>query len=266
MNCQEALSLLYDIIDDEASEIDHAQVEEHLKSCCNCSGIFKVEESWQRYLSERLEEDGAVESEALGRLRGRVREELSRQDASGAPGAGTRITGTIYRTVAAAAVVVLVIAATYVGAGYYEHYRDFHHLELAHQQSVDHPDQFADPENTRSAVAFAEDSTSLSVLASSGDLKMVGGIVTEINHVQVSHFVYRDASVTVSLFVCREADMAVPDGTIADQRGHQTHECPGCNLCYGACGKARLVAAESTGQVDLGQFLEGHQETLATAF
>lgn len=54
MNCQEALSLLYDIIDREASEIDTRQVEEHLARCRDCSGVYKIERSIAKLIQERL--------------------------------------------------------------------------------------------------------------------------------------------------------------------------------------------------------------------
>ena len=54
MNCQEALSLLYDIIDNEASEIDSQQVREHLENCTDCDGVFRLEESVNELLRARL--------------------------------------------------------------------------------------------------------------------------------------------------------------------------------------------------------------------
>ena len=115
-------------------------------------------------------------------------------------------------------------------------------------------------------MAFVQDSMNINLLISSGGLEMIGGDITEINNVRVSHFVYRNASAIVSLFVCRGCDMAVPDGAVANGQGQHVHQCAGCMLCFGSCGKARLVAAESSGEVDLGRFLEGHQEILASTF
>ena len=54
MNCQEALSLLYDIIDNEASEIDINQVEEHLGHCHDCSGIYEIERSVNKLIQEKI--------------------------------------------------------------------------------------------------------------------------------------------------------------------------------------------------------------------
>jgi mycothiol system anti-sigma-R factor len=53
MNCQEALSLLYDVIDKEASEIDMAQVREHLDRCHDCAGVYKIEQSISRMIIEK---------------------------------------------------------------------------------------------------------------------------------------------------------------------------------------------------------------------
>jgi len=44
MNCQEALSLLYDVIDKEASQIDIKEVQKHLDCCQDCLKRFQVEE------------------------------------------------------------------------------------------------------------------------------------------------------------------------------------------------------------------------------
>ena len=54
MNCQEALSLLYDIIDSEASEIDINQVEKHLGNCHDCSGIYELEHSVNKLIQEKI--------------------------------------------------------------------------------------------------------------------------------------------------------------------------------------------------------------------
>ena len=55
MNCQEALNLLYDIIDKEASEIDTQQVQEHLSRCRHCSEIYKVEKSVNALLKAKMQ-------------------------------------------------------------------------------------------------------------------------------------------------------------------------------------------------------------------
>ena len=53
MECQDALDLLHEIIDKEASDIDTAQVKEHLEKCRDCFKKFKVEESVQAFWMKR---------------------------------------------------------------------------------------------------------------------------------------------------------------------------------------------------------------------
>jgi len=54
MTCQEALSLLYDVIDKEASETDVRQVQAHLKQCCHCAETYKIEAAVNDLLREKM--------------------------------------------------------------------------------------------------------------------------------------------------------------------------------------------------------------------
>jgi len=58
MNCREVLSLLYDVIDNEASEDDVKQVELHLAGCSNCFEIFRIEDAVHEFLVSRLRNNG----------------------------------------------------------------------------------------------------------------------------------------------------------------------------------------------------------------
>jgi anti-sigma factor (TIGR02949 family) len=82
MNCQEALSLLYDIIDKEASEIDEQAVREHIENCRDCRGIYEVEAKVNDFLQARL--DRSVPGDRLELLRGRIVKELDSIDSGGA--------------------------------------------------------------------------------------------------------------------------------------------------------------------------------------
>ena len=75
MNCQEALDLVYGIIDNEASEIDAQQVRDHLKSCKDCDGVYRVEQAVTELLRARLENQKA--NPQLASLKAKV---LSRLD------------------------------------------------------------------------------------------------------------------------------------------------------------------------------------------
>ena len=54
MNCEEALRLLYDIIDQEASELDTEQVKAHFENCRDCGDLYKLESSFHKLIAMKL--------------------------------------------------------------------------------------------------------------------------------------------------------------------------------------------------------------------
>ena len=56
MNCDEALSLLYDYVDKEVSEIDAREIREHLDTCGHCLERYQLEESVNELLKAKLAE------------------------------------------------------------------------------------------------------------------------------------------------------------------------------------------------------------------
>lgn len=78
MNCQEAINLLYDVIDREASEVDMATVKEHLGRCKDCAGVYEVEEAISRMIIERAR--NSEPSEHFDALKVKVLVQLDRID------------------------------------------------------------------------------------------------------------------------------------------------------------------------------------------
>ena len=70
MNCQEALELLYEYIDKEASDIDRKQVRKHLDGCRHCFERYRLEGSIQDFLNEKAQK--LNETPRLDALRARV--------------------------------------------------------------------------------------------------------------------------------------------------------------------------------------------------
>ena len=80
MNCEEALRLLYDIIDQEASAIDTEQVKAHLEKCGDCGDIYKLESSVHKFITMKLQ---ATESPSkLETLKTRIVTSLDEIDCS----------------------------------------------------------------------------------------------------------------------------------------------------------------------------------------
>jgi len=78
LNCKQALQLLYDVLDREASRIETAGVEKHLKSCRPCLATYEFERMFQTLIvnkSQNVEDNGI--------LKDRIRAQLDAIDAAG---------------------------------------------------------------------------------------------------------------------------------------------------------------------------------------
>ena len=78
MNCQDALDLLYDIIDREASEIDAQRVKEHLENCRDCFEVYRLEQSVQDLINERVQ--NSVDSPRVDDLKAKIMTRLDEID------------------------------------------------------------------------------------------------------------------------------------------------------------------------------------------
>jgi len=54
MNCQEARSYLYDMIDKETSEIDVTAVQSHVDKCPHCFDLFRLEGAIQDLIRKKI--------------------------------------------------------------------------------------------------------------------------------------------------------------------------------------------------------------------
>ncbi|MCX6827453.1 MAG: zf-HC2 domain-containing protein [candidate division Zixibacteria bacterium] len=53
MTCQEALKLLYEVIDKEADQIDTEKVKEHLQNCKHCMARYEFEAMFKAFITEK---------------------------------------------------------------------------------------------------------------------------------------------------------------------------------------------------------------------
>ena len=80
MNCQETLKALYEVLDQEASEIDEAEIREHIERCRRCRGIYEAEKAINDFIQARIRQ--TVPQSRLDSLKSRVVAELDRVDCS----------------------------------------------------------------------------------------------------------------------------------------------------------------------------------------
>lgn len=255
MNCQDALSLLYDVIDKEASQIDEQEVRKHLEHCQDCYKKFHLEESVQALLKAKCKTPS--DEETIERLKKNVIIKLEELDVAPTESRKKIIPFRMPAVaLAAAAAVILLIAAGIWAIGLFNHYRDYIPLERAHWSAADNIDSYKDSEKTQAILASLNDLYGITLEHNRDGMEMMGGQTEEIDGVKMAHFVYSDGPSTVSYFIGAKEDFAIPESLKSgrvDVKGncYLDHNCRGCRLVYHIVGNAIIVSATTDRSVDL---------------
>jgi anti-sigma factor (TIGR02949 family) len=264
MNCQEALSLLYDIIDKEASEINAAEVREHLAKCQHCFQIYNLEHSVNALVVERLKSVDATP--CVEKLRDKLILKLNEIDAESAcpakPAARKPFGGTAL-TLAIAASVIVVAGAAFIGNKLYDHHEVFIPLEQAHWRAakgINVPGEI--PLTGDNALALAK-SVQYPISASTDGFTLVNGHVEELMGTRMVHFIYRQGDKVVSVFVAPASSFDIPaslQGNPVTVNGYKLfdHNCRGCRLVYHRERDVIVITATTNREIDLLAFDPGH--------
>ena len=266
MNCQDALHLLYDIIDKEASEIDVREVEEHLKLCHHCSGIYRIEGSVQELVRERLKPDNP--NPRLAVLQSKILHELDSIDRSRAGGSQER--PPFFRLSTAlvlAASLVLVVGAAFFVSDFYRHNTLYMPLEKSHFAVADQPAQVGDEVRTAVSMSHVSNDLHYAVSRSVNDFQLLGGRMEDIMGTMMAHFVFfSEDRECISVFVVDAAAFEIPKDLqgSAVTKGDLTfydHHCRGCRLVYHRIGDVIVICAARERDIDLLSFVPGSLTT-----
>lgn len=268
MTCQEALSLLYDVIDKEASQIDTDQVEAHLSQCRHCAEIYKVETAVNELVREKL--SNKESTPRLTSLQSKVLKQLDDIDCEPASEESTDETkprnSSIFRTgrlLALAAAVVVV-----VGLGFYANHAVDEHaqylpLEQAHTECIEELADYRDTETTNALLAGVRDNFAYDLAPAVQGFRLIGGHQETVAGVEMAHFVYATESQVISAFVVPADKYDIPNELLETQveRNGLTffdHNCRGCRLVYHRFGDLVVITATTEREVQLYDFVPGH--------
>lgn len=261
MNCQEALELLYDIIDKEASDIDAKEVQEHLDRCRQCSEIYRIESSIQALIDERLKNE--IASPRLDALKSKVLLELDSIDSEMTKGAVERPSFfRLSRMVALAASLMLVITAVWWIYGFDRQDIAYSPLAQAHISAINELDFYKDDSHTLSSVAMVQNDLHYNLDASPSGFQLTGGQVKELLGTQTAHFVFQNGEKVVSVFILDSESYKIPEDlqttevTIGDITFYD-YKCHDCRLVYHCMGDAAIICACTSTDVDLLRFVPG---------
>jgi anti-sigma factor (TIGR02949 family) len=261
MNCQEALNLLYDIIDKEASEIDEKAVRKHIEHCRHCSEIYRVESVVNEFLHAKLQKD--VPAPELEGLKSKILTELDEVDGKGHSGKKKVPFRSLTLTLAAAASLVLLVSVAFLASDFYKHQTDNVPLEQAHWSAQGAVDEFADAVHTNTTMDHILNDLHYELSPAVDNFTLIGGNTKEVMGVQMGQFLYTDGDRFVSVFVAPAGEFAIPpevmkDAVVHDNYNFYDHFCRGCRLVYHKVGDVVVVTATTEKDVELLDFIPGH--------
>ena len=258
MNCQEALNLLYEIIDKEASQIDAKEVQKHLDCCPDCLKKFQIEESLQALVKEKLK--AASDIPKIDHLKSKILFQLGQIDVTITHSRPMSVPFRIPAVaLAAAAAVIIFIGAAFWGKGLYDHYTEYIPLERAHWAAADDINSFANHQSTQVVLADLGGDFKLTFQDNLKGFSLVGARTEEIKGQMVPHFVYKNGSQTVSTFVFPYDKYVLPEDLLKTRveingECHFDHNCRGCRLVFYKAGDAMIITATTDHAFDLLDF------------
>ncbi len=261
MNCQDALSLLYDLIDKETSEIDTKELQEHFNKCRHCFERHRLEASVQDFINEKLR---AQEPEYnLERLKGNILSQLDEVDAEDACNDNNFPYRRAINWVVAVAVVVVMIGVGYFGLALYQHQANYIPIERAHWAAVDRAVGSVDSTTIEVSLADARKQFGYDLSHQVGDYSMTSGMSEKIMGVDMAHFVYTNNGSSVSVFLAPIDNYAIPSDleiTMVEHNGRKyfDHHCEGCRLVFHLTESAIIITASADHDVELLDFVPGH--------
>jgi len=260
MNCQEALSLLYEIIDQEASEVDVEAVKKHLAHCRHCSEIYRVEGMVNDFLHAKVKADSSPAH--LDNLRTRILDQLDDVD-NGLTSAKKKLPyGKVTMFLAAAASLVLLIGVALMSSSMVKHRLELVPIEQAHWDSQDNPDSFANPTMTTFVSNLASQDMHYALAGEVDQYGLIGGIVDTVMGIEMAHFLYQDDRRYISVFLAPAAEFEIPDSLQENRivRGDiefYDHFCRGCRVVFHRMGDVVVITATTEKDIDLLQFVPG---------
>ena len=260
MNCQEALDLLYDIIDQEASEIDEQQVHEHLKNCSDCSGIYRVEQSINAFLKAKISSDSPTPS--LENLKSSIKEQMDCIDKEKTVGPRPRFFRYTVVALAAAASLVVLLGAAWFTSDYVNHYRTFGPIQRAHFAIGEIDNPHSDNLTLVATTKAVEQQLGYRVEQTVSGFSLVAGHFETVMDVEMAHFVYARDGKVVSVFVAPSDEYEMPEDMLkscvnGDNTQLWDHSCKRCRLVYHRSDRAVVITATNDKTVELLEFIPG---------
>ncbi|UCE24733.1 MAG: zf-HC2 domain-containing protein [Candidatus Zixiibacteriota bacterium] len=260
MNCQDALDLLYDIIDREASEIDAQQVKEHLDNCRDCFEVYRLEQSVQDFINEKIQTP--THNPRVEELRAKIISQLDEIDRESPTKRETRFFRLTTRTLVAAASLVILIGASFLVAAFYRHDDLYIPLERAHWDVTKNIDAYQNGPVTQQLLRTIEQDHLYTVSDRVLQFDLLGGKNEQLMDATMSHMVYKKGDKLVSVFFVPDDQYEISSDleetrVVRNNLAFFDHNCRGCRLVFHRIGSLIVIAASTERDIDLLDFVPG---------
>jgi len=245
MTCQEALRLLYEVIDKEASQIDSEKVKEHLNNCRDCLARYEFEQMFRTFVVNKASTRAKSEQ-----LKHRILAHIN--DHGERP---TRFFNKYKRRIfAAAAILVIFIAVGLSAAQYYRHQIFVYPFEKSHLDEIFTGDPTpVNAEDIADVKNFLTENMRLSLSEDIPGYKLVHSGYDEIVGKKFVHLQFLNGQSRISLFIGNPADIKLPGFEKVNLSGIEyfRHICAGCQVIYWKKGNSIAIAVSEDKTVQL---------------
>lgn len=268
MDTREARQKIYEIVDNEASEIEAQELDSFLKGNSALKAQFELEKRLRRFLRSNSH-DEILPASALDSIRQKLDQVDAEPHVSGSLNSAHKVssysnvtnlgsvTEGISRTrrysLAMAASFFLMIFGGYATVSFFQHKTAFGAFEDAHFSVRSPANNFATEQTTADASSFISERFGVDIDPGALGLSLCGGERIKFDQTEFAHFKFCGSDQEpISIFVGSSSDYGLPEmpSTIIAGKEYFRHSCHGCELMYWRNGEALIIAATAPDKMD----------------
>jgi anti-sigma factor (TIGR02949 family) len=261
MNCEQALRLLYDILDREASEVDVEEVKKHLEHCRDCAHVYQVEGMLNDFIRAKVSEQKSTPH--LETLKSKIVASLDTVDSGKGSGGSQRPFRIPALAIAAAASLVFFIGVAFMASNLFRDQVVYTPLEQAHLAITADIDRFTAPNAHVDGLSLISAGMNYTVQPEVHGYHLAEASVDTIQGIAMDHLIYCNGNNVISVFVVPTAHFTLPDDVqeLQVQIENVTlfnQPCKGCRVMYQVTGPVTVITATKCAKVKLEEFIPGY--------
>lgn len=269
MDMKKAQRLLYEVVDNQASDIEKVELENYLKTDASLNSQFKIEKRFRAMLKQKADAEfcPTAVSESIAAALDAIDSAESVGDTV-VPAHATTIVPARRETASRfslryllpmAASFALFLLGSLTTVQFLQHQEAYGAFEGAHFISRDLLKEGPLPEISADVTNYITKEFGVSLTEDINGLSLCGGELIDLDDTRFAHFKFCGASQNpISIFVGSASDFSLPETpiTIIAGKKYFRHSCHGCELMYWRSGNALIVAATAPNHMDDHQISE----------